>query len=84
MKYKYVVELPHDRKMKDIRGWLLEHVGQPGEDWSINVDVDLEVIKFFGDAMSPSISHTKARLTEVFNIGFTNEEDKVKFILSFL
>ena len=75
--FKYVVELPRDRKMKDIRGWLLDNVGPPGEDWSINVD--MEVVDFLNSKIySPVLPDS------IFNVGFKSEEDKVKFILTFL
>ena len=77
--FKHVVELPRDRKMKDIRRWLLDNIGPPGGRWSINVD--MEVVEFFSNKVDPRDS---TRLTEIFNIGFKSEEDKVKFILSFL
>ncbi len=86
--FKHVVELPRDRKMKDIRRWLLDNIGPPGGRWSINVD--MEVVEFFSNKVDPRVSSSSrrdsssSRLTEIFNIGFKSEEDKVKFILSFL
>ena len=76
---KYQVPAPRGRRLKDIRKWLLENVGKPDEDWSISVDI--EVVEFFGRKLTPN---EPDRLTEMFNVGFRNEEDKVKFILSFL
>lgn len=77
--FKYVVELPYDKGTKDICEWLLDNIGPPGEDWSINVN--MEVAEFFGYKVN---SREPGRLIEIFNIGFKSEEDKVKFILYFL
>lgn len=79
--FKYVVGLPRDIKMKDIRRWLLDNVGPSEEDWAINVD--MEVVEFFSNKISQH-PRDSSRLSEIFNIGFTSEEDKVKFILTFL
>ncbi len=80
-KYPYVVPAPRDRKMKEIRAWLLENVGEPGTDWALNVD--REAVAFFETEVQRA-KYENVRLTGVFNIGFIQEEDKVKFILSFL
>ncbi len=77
----HVVPAPRDRRIKKIRQWLVENVGGVGEDWSIAVD--MEIVEFFSRKINERGTDELPR-EDVFVIRFKKEEDKVKFILSFL
>ena len=84
MKFEHIVPIPTDKRLNDVRVWLNENIGPAEDTWTITVD--LEVVNYFKGKYSPlaNVDIGAQSNGKFFVISFKNEEDKVKFILTFL